>query len=418
MQAASYNRSGIKETVLCLEDFIMKELSKAASAVRASTTLAIDAMFKQMKADGVDVIGFGAGEPDFDTPDLIKAAAVEAIRDNFTRYTPTAGIPDLRQAVCDRLRIDCNVTYAPSQVVVASGAKHALYAVLQALIDPGDEVIIPAPFWVTYFEMVRMVGGTPVVLATEETNDFKLTPEQLSSTVTDRTKAILLNNPSNPTGMVYSRDELNALANVCVDKDLYIVADEIYYRLVYDGKPFTSVAALGDAVKERTILVHGVSKSYAMTGWRIGYAAAPERIAQVMSNYLSHSTGAPCSIAQKAAVTALNAPQDTVELMRRAFEKRRDHLVERMNAIPGVGCLKPQGAFYAMMSLKELLGKKVHGVLIQDANDFSDAFLKYGLVATVPGNGFGAPEFVRWSYATSMEHIDEGLNRLEKFLTE
>lgn len=396
----------------------MKELSKAASAVRASTTLAIDAMFKQMKADGVDVIGFGAGEPDFDTPDLIKAAAVEAIRDNFTRYTPTAGIPDLRQAVCDRLRIDCNVTYAPSQVVVASGAKHALYAVLQALIDPGDEVIIPAPFWVTYFEMVRMVGGTPVVLATEETNDFKLTPKQLSSTVTDRTKAILLNNPSNPTGMVYSRDELNALANVCVDKDLYIVADEIYYRLVYDGKPFTSVAALGDAVKERTILVHGVSKSYAMTGWRIGYAAAPERIAQVMSNYLSHSTGAPCSIAQKAAVTALNAPQDTVELMRRAFEKRRDHLVERMNAIPGVGCLKPQGAFYAMMSLKELLGKKVHGVLIQDADDFSDAFLKYGLVATVPGNGFGAPEFVRWSYATSMEHIDEGLNRLEKFLTE
>ena len=374
----------------------MKELSQIASAVRASTTLAIDAMFKQMKADGVDVIGFGAGEPDFPTPDNIKEAGITAIRENFTRYTPTPGIPELRQAVCARLKADCGLDYVPAQIVVASGAKHALYAALHALVNPGDEIIVPAPFWVTYFEMVRMMGGIPVIVSADESEHFKLTPERLAASVTPKTKAILLNNPSNPTGMVYSREELQALAAVCVEKDIYIIAD----------------------VKERTIVINGVSKSYAMTGWRIGYAAAPEQIARIMANYLSHSTAAPCSIAQKAAVEALNGPQDTVEAMRKAFETRRNHLVERMNRIPGVSCLKPEGAFYVMMNLRELLGKTLHGTPIHDADDFADVFLKQGLVAVVPGNGFGAPEFVRWSYATSMENIDAGLDRLEKFLAE
>ena len=394
----------------------MKELSHIASGVRASTTLAIDAMFKQMKADGIDVIGFGAGEPDFDTPETIKEAGIQAIQGNFTRYTPTAGIPELRQAACMRLLEDCGVSYEPAQIVAASGAKHAVYAALHALVNPGDEIIIPAPFWVSYFEMVKMVGGVPVIVTAEESAGFKLTAEQLESAITPKTKAILLNNPSNPTGMIYSREELQALTDVCVRHDLYIIADEIYYRLVYDGRAFTSVASLGEAVKERTILINGVSKSYAMTGWRVGYAAAPESIAKVMSNYLSHSTGAPCSVAQKAAAAALSGPQDTVEMMRRAFETRRNHLVERMNRIPDVSCLKPEGAFYVMMNIRQLIGRTIHGVTIQDGDDFADAFLKHGLVALVPGSGFGAPDFVRWSYATSMANIDAGMDRLEAFL--
>ena len=394
----------------------MKELSHIASGVRASTTLAIDAMFKQMKADGIDVIGFGAGEPDFDTPETIKEAGIQAIQGNFTRYTPTAGIPELRQAACMRLLEDCGVSYDPTQIVAASGAKHAVYAALHALVNPGDEIIIPAPFWVSYFEMVKMVGGVPVIVTAEESAGFKLTAEQLESAITPKTKAILLNNPSNPTGMIYSREELQALTDVCVRHDLYIIADEIYYRLVYDGRAFTSVASLGEAVKERTILINGVSKSYAMTGWRVGYAEAPESIAKVMSNYLSHSTGAPCSVAQKAAAAALSGPQDTVEMMRRAFETRRNHLVERMNRIPDVSCLKPEGAFYVMMNIRQLIGRIIHGVTIQDGDDFADAFLKHGLVALVPGSGFGAPDFVRWSYATSMANIDAGMDRLEAFL--
>lgn len=396
----------------------MKELSQIAQAVRASTTLAIDTLFKQMKADGIDVIGFGAGEPDFNTPDNIKEAGIAAIRDNFTRYTPASGIVELRQAICTRLKADCDLDYKPAQIVAASGAKHALYIALQTLVNPGDEIILPAPFWVSYYELIKMAGAVPVVLNATEASHFKLTAEQLSVAVTPRTKALILNNPSNPTGMVYSREELQAIGQVCVEKDIYVIADEIYYHLIYDGKTFTSFPSVSEEVKERTILINGVSKSYAMTGWRIGYAAANEQIAKVMSNYLSHSTAAPCSIAQKAAVEALLGPQDTVETMTSAFEARRDHLVERMNQIPGVSCLKPEGAFYIMMNLEQLVGKTLHGVLIRNADDFADAFLKHGLVATVPCTGFGAPNFVRWSYATSMQNIDEGLNRLEHFLAE
>ena len=394
----------------------MKELSRIATAVQASTTMAIDAMFKQMKADGIDVIGFGAGEPDFDTPDEIKAAGIAAIEQNVTRYTPAAGTVELRQAVCDRMRIDCGLEYKPSQVVVSSGAKHLVYLALRALVNPGDEVILPAPYWVSYYELIKMVGGVPVVVTATEAEHFKLTAEKLSAAITPNTKAIILNNPSNPTGMMYGRGELEAIADVCVKHEVYVISDEIYYGLVYDGAAFTSFAGLSPEVKELTILINGVSKSYAMTGWRIGYACANDQIAKVMANYVSHSTGSPVAISQKASVAALTGPQEKIEAMRQAFEERRNYIVERMNAIPGVSCIKPEGAFYVMMNLEELIGKTIHGVTITNDDVFADAFLKYGLVAVVPGSGFGAPNFVRWSYATSMDNIKEGLDRLEKFL--
>ena len=395
----------------------MKELSRIAGAVQASTTMAIDTMFKQMKADGIDVIGFGAGEPDFNTPDEIKAAGIAAIEQNFTRYTPAAGIPELRQAVCARMKADSGVEYTPSQVVVSSGAKHLVYLALRVLVDPGDEVILPAPYWVSYYELIKMVGGVPVILNTTEAEHFKFSAEKLAAAVTPRTKAVIINNPSNPSGMMYSREELEAIAKVCVDNELYVVSDEIYYGLVYDGREFTCFSSLSQEVKDLTILVNGVSKSYAMTGWRIGYACANDKIAKVMANYVSHSTGSPSAISQKAAIAALSGPQEKTDAMLRAFEERRNYIVERMNQIPGVSCIMPEGAFYVMMNLEQLLGRTIHGVKITDDNVFADAFLKYGLVAVVPGSGFGAPNFVRWSYATSMENIREGLNRLEKFLT-
>ena len=396
----------------------MKELSKTAQAVRASTTMAIDSMFKQMKADGIDVIGFGAGEPDFNTPDEIKAAGIAAIEENFTRYTPAAGTVDLRKAVCERMKADCGIDYTPSQVVVSSGAKHLVYLALRVLVNPGDEVILPAPFWVSYIELIKMVGGVPVVVNATEAEHFKLSAEKLAAAVTPKTKAVILNNPSNPTGMMYSREELEAIAKVCVEHEVYVISDEIYYGLVYDGKSFTSFASLSPQVRDLTVLVNGVSKSYAMTGWRIGYACANDKIAKVMSNYVSHSTGSPSAISQKAAMTALSGPQEKLSSMLQSFEERRNYIVERMNRIPGISCIKPEGAFYVMMNLEKILGKTVHGVEITNDDVFADAFLKHGLVAVVPGSGFGAPNFVRWSYATSMENIKEGLDRLEKFLAE
>ena len=396
----------------------MKELSTIAQAVQASTTMAIDALFKQMKADGVDVIGFGAGEPDFNTPDEIKAAGIAAIENNVTRYTPAAGTVELRKAICARMLADCGISYQPNQVVATNGAKHAVYLALRALVNPGDEVILPAPYWVSYYELIKMVGGVPVVVTATEAEHFKLTADKLEGAITDKTKAMILNNPSNPTGMMYSREELETIADLCVRNDLYVIDDEIYYSLVYDNKKFVSLASLGEEIKERTILVNGVSKSYAMTGWRIGYACANDQVAKVMANYVSHSTGSASSISQKASVTALTAPQDKIEEMRREFEARRNYIVERMNQIPGVSCIRPEGAFYVLMNLEQLIGRTIHGVEITNDDVFADAFLKYGLVAVVPGSGFGAPNFVRWSYAASMENIKEGLDRLEKFLAE
>ena len=394
----------------------MKELSRIATAVHASTTLAIDAKAKQMKAEGLNVVGFGTGEPDFDTPENIKDAAFAAIREGKTKYTPAAGIIPLRKAVAESLKRDLGLDYDYTQIIIASGAKHNLYAALRTLVNPGDEVILPAPYWVSYDEMIRMVGGVSVIISAGEDQNFKITAEQLEAAITDKTKAFILNNPSNPTGMLYGKEELEALAAVCVKHDLYIIADEIYFKLLYDGRTFTSIASLGEEVKERTIIINGVSKSYAMTGWRIGYAAAPTQIAKVMSNYLSHSTGAPSTISQWAAVEAFNGPQETIEEMRKVFEERRNYIVTRMNQIDGVSCIMPEGAFYVMMNIEQLKGKTIGGTVINTSDDFAMAFLEKELVAVVPCSGFGAPDFVRWTYATSMENIKEGLDRLERFL--
>ena len=394
----------------------MKELSNLALAVQPSTTMAIDAMFKQMKAEGQDVIGFGAGEPDFATPDHIKEAGIEAIHNNETKYTPSAGTLELRKAICQRMKEDLGLEYEPSQVAVSNGAKTCVYVALRALVNPGDEVILPAPYWVSYIELIRMVGGVPVVIDTTEQEHFKITAQKLAAAITPKTKCMILNNPSNPTGMMYSRKELEEIARVCVEKDIYVISDEIYCNLVYDGEEFVSLPTLSPEIKERTLLINGVSKSYAMTGWRIGYVAANPQVAKIISNYLSHCTGSPCTISQKAAAVAYSASQELVDTMRQAFERRRNYMVERMNQIEGVSCIQPHGAFYVMMNIEKLVGKEFHGTVIRDADDFGNLFLKYGKVAVVPGTGFGAPNFVRWSYATSIENIKEGLNRLEKFL--
>ena len=395
----------------------MKELSRIALAIEPSATMAIDSMFKQMKADGLDVIGFGAGEPDFPTPDYIKEVGIQAIQNNDTKYTPSVGTVALRKAICQRLKEDCGVEYTPAEVAVSNGAKPCVYVALRALVNPGDEVILPAPYWVSYIELIRMVGGVPMVVEATEAEHFKITPEKLAAAITPKTKCMILNNPSNPTGMMYSRKELEEIAKVCVEKDIYVISDEIYYRLAYDNEEFVSFAALGEDVKARTLLVNGVSKSYAMTGWRIGYVAAPAAISKVIGNYLGHCTGSPSSISQAAAAEALSASQETVEKMREAFEERRNYMVERMNQIEGVSCIKPEGAFYVMMNISKIFGKELFGHVIKDADDFGNMFLKYGKVAVVPGTSFGTPEFIRWSYATSMENIKAGLDRLECFLS-
>lgn len=394
----------------------LKPISTIAANVKASTTLAIDAMFKEMKASGIDVVGFGCGEPDFPTPRRIKDAAIAAIESNKTKYTPASGLVELKKAVCYRFKQDYDLDYEPSQIVVTSGAKHVLYTALMVLCNPGDEVVIGAPYWVSYSEMVQQASAVPVLCEAGEEQHFKITAEALEKAITDKTKVFMMNSPSNPTGMVYSKDELAALAEVCCKHNLYVIADDIYANLIYDGLKFYSLAQFGEDIKNRTIVINGVSKSYAMTGWRIGYAAANPQIAKVMSNYLSHSISNPCSISQYAAIEALTGPQDDVEEMRKAFEARRDHLVERMNKIEGVSCLKPQGAFYVMMNMKSFIGKTMYGKVIEGDEDFAQLFLEKGLVATVPCTSFAAPGFLRWSYATSMEDIDKGLDRLEAFI--
>ena len=394
----------------------MKPLSTVAMAIEPSATLAIDALYKQMKADGIDVVGFGAGEPDFNTPDNIKVAAMQAITSNMTRYTPAVGTVELRKAICGRLKADFGLDYEPSQIGVSSGAKPCVMAALQAMVNPGDEVILPSPFWVSYAELIRMAGGVPVIIETTEDEDFKLSAERLAASITEKTKCMILNNPCNPTGMMYSRKELEAIAKVCVEKDIYVISDEIYCCLVYDKQEFTSLASLGEEIKERTVVINGVSKAYAMTGWRIGYAASPAPIAKVIANYLSHALSNPCSISQYAAQIALSDSQDTVKTMRRAFERRRNFMVDRMNQIEGVSCIKPQGAFYVMMNIEKLIGKEMHGVVIKDSADFAKLFLEYGKVAVVPGTAFNAPNFVRWSYATATDNIRKGLDRLARFL--
>lgn len=394
----------------------MKAISKIAAAVSPSATLAVNALAKKMRAEGKDVVGFGTGEPDFETPDRISYAGIRAICDGQTKYTPAAGIVPLRKAVCKRLKEDYDLDYDETQVVVASGAKHSVYLALAVLVDPGDEVILPAPYWVSYYEMIRLVGGVPVVVTAGEDQNFKITAEQLEAAITEKTKAVMINNPSNPTGAIYTKEELQALADVCVRHDLFIIADEIYDKLIYDGASFTSIPTLGEEVKAHTILINGVSKTYSMTGWRVGYAVAEKPVASAMSSYASHSTGAPATMAQYAAQEALEGPQDEVEAMRKVFEERRNYLVSRMNAMDGVSCLTPNGAFYVMMNLEQLFGKTIDGEVIATADDFARLFLEKSMVAVVSCTAFGAPSFVRWSYATSMENIQKGMDRLEQFL--
>lgn len=394
----------------------LKPISKIASRVQASTTLVIDSMFKDMKANGIDVVGFGAGEPDFPTPEHIKQAGILAIENNKTKYTPASGLLELKKAACYRMREDYGLEYRPEQIVVASGAKHVVFLSLMVLCDPGDEVVIAAPYWVSYSEMVQQAGAIPVIVAAGQDQRFKITADQLEAAITPKTKAFMLNSPSNPTGMVYTKEELQAIADVCIKHNLYVIADDIYSNLVYDDLEYCSIASLGEEINRRCIVINGVSKSYAMTGWRIGYAAASPEIARAMSNYVSHSTSAPSTISQYAAIEALNGPQEDIEYMRKAFQARRDHLVERMNKIEGVSCIKPQGAFYVMMDMHSFIGKEMYGQKINDDNDFAKLFLEKGLVATVPCTAFAAPGFIRWSYATSMQEIDKGLDRLEEFI--
>lgn len=394
----------------------MKELSTLAQSVHASTTIAIDTKLRQKKAEGIDVIGFGVGEPDFPTPENIKQAGIRAIEENKTRYTPTAGTLELRNAICDWMQREWSVAYTPDEIVVNGGAKHILYVVLKTLLNPGDEVILPVPYWVSYYELIQMVGAVPVLLETTEESGFKINGEQLRAAITPKTKVLILNSPGNPTGMMYDREQLEDIAKVCVEEDLYVIADEIYGKLVFDGKEFVSFPSLGEEVKKRTILVNGVSKSYAMTGWRIGFAAGSKSIVKIVSNYLSHSTSGTSSICQAAAVEAFSGPQDTVEVMRKEFEVRRDYLYERMSKMSFVHPVRSEATFYMLMNLEKLIGKTLYGVEIKDADDFADVFLEKGLVAVVSCTGFGSPNYVRWSFAASHDTIKKGLDRLETFL--
>jgi aspartate aminotransferase len=311
---------------------------------------------------------------------------------------------------------DCGISYTPDQIVVASGAKHNVYVTIRTLVSSGDEVILPAPYWVTYAEVIKMAGAVPVIVSATEENNFKITKQQLEASISDKSKLFIMNNPSNPTGMLYSEKELRDLADVCVKHDLYIMSDEIYYKLVYDGKKFTSVAELGEDIKERTVIINGVSKTYAMTGWRIGYSASNTQLAKVMGNYLSHSTSSPSTISQLAAIEALKGSQDSVAAMRSEFEKRRDYIVARINAINGLSCRKPDGAFYVMLNIKEQIGRTLGGKQINNSDDFSLAFLESGKVATVSCTGFGCENFIRLTYASSIDSIKEGIDRLEQFV--
>ena len=394
----------------------MKSFSRKASAIHESSTLAVSALANKLKAEGKDVINFGTGEPDFDTPENIKAAAIQAIHDGKTKYTAASGLPALKAAICRRLEADTGVHYEPSEITVASGAKHSIYIALCCLLNEGDEVIVPAPYWVTYTESVAMAGGTPVVVPTRKEDGFKLTPAELEAAITPQTKLLILNNPSNPTGMYYGGEELRAICEVCVKHDLWIMADEIYYKLIYDGREFVSAASLSPEIKAHTIIVNGVSKSYAMTGWRIGYTACDAGLSKLMSNYLSHSTSAPSTISQWASIEALDGPQESVEEMRKVFEQRRTYMADRINSLPGVSCLMPEGAFYVMMSMEELVGRTLGGRKIENGSDFAMAFLEAENVALVPCGGFGEPNYLRWTYAAGMDDIRRGLDRLEHFL--
>ncbi len=391
-------------------------ISHRVQNISPSPTLAIDARAKEMKAAGLDVVGFGAGEPDFPTPDYICDAAKEALDKGLTRYTPAAGTKELRKAICEKLRKENDMTYTYGDILVSNGAKHSLFTIFQAILDPGDEVLIPTPCWVSYPEMVRMAGGVPVFVPSDESTNFIPTSADIASRVTRRTKAIIITSPSNPNGSVWDQEQLQFVADLAVSHPFYVVSDEIYEKLVYDGRKHLSIANLGEQIKSQTFLVNGMSKAYAMTGWRIGYVAGPRHEIAAMANFQSQATSNPNSIAQYASMKALQGDQGCLEAMVAEFQKRRDVMVERINKVDGLSCLKPQGAFYIMMNVKKLLGRSYHGRKLESSLDFAELLLAEKQVAVVPGAAFEAEGYCRLSYAVSLEQINKGLDRIEEFV--
>ncbi len=392
------------------------KIANRAKAIRPSPTLSVSAKAKEMQAAGIDVINLGVGEPDFNTPDFIKEAGKKAIDDNFTRYTATPGILPLRKAICDKLKKDNKLDYEPDQILVSPGAKAAIINILMTICDPRDEIFIPSPYWVSYTSQVEMVDALPVLLPTNETTDFKITAEQLEEAILyhSNPKALIINSPDNPTGCVYTKDELKKIGKVCLKHNLLIISDEIYEKLIYDGKKHYSMASLSEELKEITVLINGVSKAYAMTGWRLGYAAGNEEIIKRAGRIQEHTTSSVCSITQKAALAALTIEDESVEKMRIEFQKRRNVLIEELNKIPNVFCFKPQGAFYAMPNISYyLLNNKKN---IKNSIDLCSYLLENFHIALVPGSAFGVDNYVRFSFATSMENIMKGVERLSEGL--
>jgi len=393
------------------------QISTKAAAVKESSTLAITAKAKEMKASGISVIGFGAGEPDFPTPENICRAAVAAIEKGYTKYTASTGILELRKAICAKLLRENGLSYEPSQIVVSNGAKHSLTNIFTALLNPGDEVIIPAPFWLSYTEMVSLASGVPVIVTATPETGLKATVPMLEAALTAQTKAIIINSPNNPTGMVYRREELQAIADFAVKHDLFVISDEIYETLIYDDDvEHISIASLGADIFARTIIVNGFSKSHAMTGWRIGYTASSKELARVMGNVQSHCTSNPNSIAQYAALEAYTGDQSCLAKMQAAFKERRNYIYDRVVAIPGLHMLKPEGAFYAFVDVSALYGKHIGGREVDCARDIAAALLEQACVAVVPCADFGFPHYIRLSYAVSLDEIKEGLDRIEAFV--
>jgi aspartate aminotransferase len=381
-------------------------ISHRAASLTPSLTLAIDAKAKQMKADGLDVVGFGAGEPDFDTPQHIKDACAKALADGFTKYTPSSGIPELRQAIAAKFQRDNGLNYKPSQIIVSCGGKHSCYNTVIATCQDGDEVIIPAPYWLSYPEMVKLAGANPVIIPTTDETEFKLTPDQLRGAITPKTRLLILNSPSNPTGSVYTPEEIKALGDICVERGVLIMSDEIYEQLLYDGAVHRSVASFSPAHLEHTIVVHGFAKAWSMTGWRLGFLAAPEPIAKAIDAVQSHSTSNPTSFAQKGAVAALTGPQDHLPVWLAEYDRRRAFAHQTLNQIPGISCVHSKGAFYLFPNISRL-GLK--------STDFCARLLEQEKVAAVPGIAFGADDYIRISYATSLANIEKGLERINRF---
>lgn len=391
-------------------------LSKKGLGIKPSPTLEIDTLAKKMKKQGIDVVSFGAGEPDFDTPDYIKKAAIEAIQSGFTKYTPASGTLELKQVICNKLKKDNDLEYVPANIVVSNGAKHSLLNAFQAICNPGDEIILFSPYWVSYPEIIKLAGAIPVIVNMDAKNNFKMNVKQIQAQITDKTKAILINSPNNPSGQVYERADLEKIATLAIEHDLFIISDEIYEKFLYEDYTHVSIASLNEKIKNNTILVNGVSKTYAMTGWRIGYTASNTAIAKIMSNIQSHETANPNSIAQKAAEAAIGGDQSLIHEMITQFVSRRNYIVERIQSIQYLSCIVPNGAFYLMVNISQLIGKSIDGIMILNADVFAKAMLEKVNVAVVPCTGFGVTGYIRLSYAIKLENIKIGLDRIEAFL--